>query len=189
MNPVTQELATDLRPSPVATTILVGNPRRASRTLDVACRVAAQLRHDLDAAGLPLTDPGLVDLSLLGPALGDWGTTRPEVGAASRSVCRSRLLLVASPTFKASYAGLLKVFFDQLPRRALAGVVAVPVMTAASVAHAFAVDHCLRPVLVELGAAVPVPGLTVLEAEFDSAEPLRRWSAASTPVLSAVLAG
>lgn len=174
--------------APLAASVLVGNPKAASRTLGVACRVAGYLCDDLRATGLPLADPEAVDLSSLARELADWDAVGPPVEHARQAVCGARLLVVASPTFKAAYSGLLKVFLDGLPRRALDGVVAVPVMTAASPAHAFAVDTCLRPVLVELGATVPVPGLTVLESEFDSLPAaVDRWRASSAPVLAAVL--
>lgn len=177
--------------APVAlpVSVLVGNPRRGSRTLDIATRVGAMLHGDLLDSGVPLGEPGLVDLSAIGPDLARWESSPPAADAATATVCASRLLVVASPTLKASYSGLLKLFLDRLPRRALTGVVCVPVMTAASPAHTFAVDACLRPLLVELGATVPVQGLTVLEADFGALdEAVARWRAAATPILSAVLA-
>ena len=67
--------------------------------------------------------------------------------------------MFASPTYKAAYTGLLKAFLDRYPSEGLAGVTAVPVMTGGSPEHAMAVDSTLRPVLVELGASLPTPGL------------------------------
>ena len=40
----------------------------------------------------------------------------------------SDLLVVASPTYKAAYTGLLKAYFDRFGSGALAGVVAIPLM-------------------------------------------------------------
>ena len=37
-------------------------------------------------------------------------------------------MVVASPTYKATYAGLLKLFLDRLGGESLAGVTAVPLM-------------------------------------------------------------
>ena len=68
------------------------------------------------------------------------------------------LLVVASPTYKATYTGLLKLFLDQIGADDLAGVVTVPVMVGAGAGHALAVETHLRPVLVELGAAMPTQG-------------------------------
>lgn len=64
-------------------------------------------------------------------------------------------MVVASPTYKASYTGMLKAFLDRYGNRSLASVVAVPVMTGAAPQHAMTPDVHLRPLLVELGASVP----------------------------------
>jgi FMN reductase len=85
---------------------------------------------------------------------------------------------------------LLKLFVDQLPRAALDGVVAVPVMTAANPAHRPVVDTHLAPLLVEVGARVPVRGLCVLEAEFSRLErAVSAWAVAAVPDLAAALTG
>jgi FMN reductase len=168
--------------------VLVGNPRGASRTLAVAGQVAAFLVAGLAGRGVAVPPPSTVDLAALGPELAAWESASPHVSAATAAVCDARLLLVASPTFKGSYSGLLKLFLDRLPRQALTGVVAVPLMTAREAAHAHAVDTCLRPVLLELGAAVPTRGLSVLEADFGRVESaVRPWGAAALPVLAALL--
>ena len=76
-------------------------------------------------------------------------------------------LVVASPTYKATYTGLLKAFLDRIGTGALAGAPALPLMVGAGAAHALAVDVHLTPLLLELGARVPARGLYVLEAELD----------------------
>jgi FMN reductase len=177
------------RRATVASAVLVGNPRPGSRTLAVARQVGKLLHEDIRAAGAPLAGGEVVDLAPLAADLAAWECTSPALRAADATVCGSSLLLVASPTFKAAYSGLLKLYLDRLPRHALRGVVVVPLMTAASAAHAFAVDACLRPVLVEMGATVPVSGLTVLESQFGSLDATTgAWRASVAPVLAAVLA-
>lgn len=171
------------------TALLVGNPRPGSRTASIAVRITAMVHSGLRAGGVALADPVVVDVARLGPALLGGGAGAPALARAGADVARARLLVVASPTFKATYTGMLKVFLDQMPRQALAGVVAVPVMTAANPAHTHAADLHLRPVLLELGASVPVAGLTVLEADFGKPDPARRWAATAVPALTALLRG
>jgi FMN reductase len=65
------------------------------------------------------------------------------------------VLVVATPTYKAAYTGLLKAVLDQAPSGWLRGKVVVPLQIAASDKHALAVEVHLRPVLAELGAVVP----------------------------------
>jgi FMN reductase len=74
------------------------------------------------------------------------------------------VLVVATPTYKGSYTGVLKVFLDGLPPRGLAAVVAVPVTVGADRAQAGQSERHLRALLAELGAEVR-PGLAVTESD------------------------
>jgi len=176
----------------VAATLVVGNPRQHSRTLALAHRTTDALRVALTGECLPVAEPDLVDLAWLAPRLfggaGEGRSADGAVGRATALACRPGLLVVVSPTFKGTYTGLLKTFFDLLPMDGLAGAVAVPVMTAGWPQHRFAVDAYLRTLLVELGATVPVRGLSVLEDEFATVESvLAPWVARTVPALAAVL--
>ena len=66
------------------------------------------------------------------------------VATAVKRVQECELLVVASPTFKASYTGVLKCFLDQFPSGGLAGVTAFPVMLGAGPGHAMAPEQMLR---------------------------------------------
>jgi FMN reductase len=153
--------------------VLVGNPKAGSRTLRVATAAA-----DAVAGALGLTgSPQVIDLALLSAALLQ-DSPGPAVQAAVEQVLGADLLLVASPTFKGSYTGLLKVFLDRLPHRALQHATALPLLVMGLPQHALAVEVHLRPLLVELGATVPTPGLAVLESELDELDQvLGRWAA------------
>lgn len=141
--------------SPV--TVLIGHPRAGSRTHLVAERLGADL-----AALRPGGDaPGVIDLAALGHLVlvpGD-----PTVARALDAVCTAELVVVAGPTFKGSYTGLLKAFLDLLPRTGLAGRTVVPVVTAASEVAATRSLGRLAELLTDLSAHV-VPGLAVPEA-------------------------
>jgi FMN reductase len=152
--------------------VVAGNPRPESRTLGVALAAAEALAEKLGLAA----GPGVIDLSVLARRL-----LLPEPSAAiedaTDQVLSADLLLVASPTFKGTYSGLLKVFLDRLPYRGLEDTTALPLLVMNSPLHAPAVDMHLRPLLVELGAEVPAPGLAVLESEIDALEGvLHRWT-------------
>ncbi len=83
---------------------VVGNPKTGSRTRRAADMVAERL------TGTP--PASTVELAELGPALLEWRS--PAVQAAKQVVLAGDLLVVASPVFKATYTGLLKLFLDQL---------------------------------------------------------------------------
>jgi FMN reductase len=140
--------------------VIVGNPRPASRTLAVAASAASAITW---AAGLP-DRPLTIDLCVLARHL-LLPEPSPAVEEALDQVTGADLLLVVSPTYKGTYTGLLKVFLDRLPHRGLETALALPLMLMGVAEHAPAVDTYLTPLLAELGAIVPVPGLAVLESD------------------------
>ena len=128
--------------------VLVGNPRPASRTLQAALALREALASTL---GVPVEGP-VVEAASLAPAV----FTDPDtVRAALETLGQADVLVVATPTYKAAYTGLLKAVLDQAPPGWLRGKVVVPLQIAASDKHALAVEVHLRPVLAELGALVP----------------------------------
>ena len=99
----------------------------------------------------------------------------------------ARVVVVATPTYKASYTGLLKSFLDELPSVALSGVVAVPLMTMGDAKHTLAADVHLRPVLLELGATCPTAALVVVgEAQDAPAATVNAWLEAAGPAIDAL---
>lgn len=141
-------------------TTLVGNPQPASRTLAVAEELASQVAAITDAER-----DETIDLALVAQRIFDFPSD--EIDALIERVARPGILVVATPTYKASYTGLLKSFLDRYGANGLAGVTAIPVFTIGSPAHTLAVEHTLRPLLVELGASVPTRGLAFPTAQFD----------------------
>jgi FMN reductase len=157
------------------TAVVVGNPRAGSRTLASALHLARELTGD----------PELVlDLAVLGGAVLDLRDER--VPRLVEEVASYDVVVVASPTYKASVTGLLKAFLDRFPPAGLRGVVAVPLMLGAGPAHALAVETSLRPVLTELGATVPVGGLYVLDAAHADPTAYTHWLESARPVVHAL---
>jgi FMN reductase len=147
------------------TGVVVGNPKPRSRTYQAALVLATLLTGD---------EPGLlIDLADLGPRLLDGDDE--GVAELVDAVGGLDLLVVASPTYKATYTGLLKLFLDRLPNNALDGVVAVPLMLGAGPGHALAPEAYLRPVLTELGASCPARGLYLLERAHDDPGAFEPW--------------
>jgi FMN reductase len=148
----------------MSTAIVVGNPKANSRTLHAATQVAQRLGQSADV---------LVDVVTLGAGLLSWGDS--AVSEAVSTVAGCDYLICASPTYKASYTGMLKLFLDQFPGGALAGVTAFPVMLGAGPHHAMAPELLLKPVLVELGASCPTRALYILDSEWESSAALDEW--------------
>jgi FMN reductase len=143
--------------------VVVGNPKPQSRTLAVATAVAqrasARLGGDVTVE---------IDLALFADEMFKWPSE--QMAQLNDSVASSDLVIVASPTYKATYTGLLKAFLDRYPSNGLNGVTAIPVMTGASHLHAMSIDTALRPLLVELGASVPTRGLYFVMSQMTELE-------------------
>jgi FMN reductase len=141
-------------------TAVVGNPRVGSRTLTAALECA---RRIADAIRAPRVES--FDLAELGSALLEWNDGK--VTRVRDTMRTSTVLVVASPTYKATYTGILKLLFDQIGADELLGTVAVPLMVGGAPNHALAVDTHLRPLLVEVGCSCPTGGLYVLESDLE----------------------
>jgi len=165
--------------------VVTGNPKPGSRTHGVALAVAGAVSAGL---GAPASGPHLVvDLSEHAPSLFD--PSAAELSRLTAEVAAADIVVFASPTYKASYTGLLKAFLDRYGSDGLAGTIAVPVMTGGWAAHSLAVEVHLRPVLVELGATIPARGLYVTEPEFGELDVVvARWAAAAIPLIRGALA-
>ena len=155
-----------------AIVVVSGNPRPGSRTLTLATAVGSAI-----AAAAGAGDPSVVDVGALGVGLLNPGD--PGTAAALTLVREADLLVVATPTYKGSYTGILKVLLDQLPSGALTGKLAVPVVTAGVAPQAAAAEALLRQLLSELGAEVAEPGLPVVEAELSESAAVADKYAAS----------
>jgi FMN reductase len=134
--------------------VVVGNPKPRSRT----ARIATQLVEALLPAGS--FELSVIDLADHAHQIFDWPSE--DMSALNDKVAQGDLLIAGSPTYKATYTGLLKAFFDRYPNLGLRGVVAIPVMTGNDPRHAMALEMGLRPLLIELGALVPTQSLYFL---------------------------
>jgi FMN reductase len=158
--------------------VVTGNPKPLSRTRDVALAIAEAID--------PVADRVVIDLAGHAARLFDWNDA--ELVSLTAAVAAADVAIFASPTYKASYTGMLKAFLDRYGPSGLAGVTAVPVMTGGWPGHLLAVEVHLRPVLVELGASVPARGVYVTESDLASKETLdtavRKWAGAGVPLVA-----
>jgi FMN reductase len=158
----------------VITTVVAGNPKPLSRTLAAGVKLA-----ELITGAEP---NNVIDVIALGPGLLGWGD--PSVADAVATVKASDLIIFASPTYKGSYTGVLKLFLDQFETATgLAASVAVPLMLGAGPAHALAPELLLKPVLVEIGATVPCQGIYLLDGTADEPASSAMWRDRWTPEL------
>jgi FMN reductase len=145
--------------------IVVGNPKPRSRTFHAAHLVAEKLTGRAPDLAVDLVD--------LGPGLLDW--TDAAVAQAVTDIQAAELVVVASPTYKATYTGLLKLFLDRFPAGSLASVTVVPLMLGGDWRHSLAPEAFLKPVLAELGASTPTRGLFLLDSDYAESAALAGW--------------
>jgi len=113
----------------------------------------------------------LVDLATL-PADALLGrATAPALIAALETATRAQIIVAGTPVYRATYSGLLKVFFDLLPQDSLIGKVGVPIVTGHGAAHSLSVDHGMRPLFASLGATVVASGVYATSAQFPDGKP------------------
>ena len=166
-----------------AVVTLVGNPKPGSRTLTAAGTLADALAETFDGARRTVIDLADIADGLLAP----WRLSDPAAQAAA-DVKVADLLVIATPTYKASFTGLLKLFFDVLPAGSLASTVVVPLTVSGAPAHRHLADLQLRPVLSELGAVVPAPTLLLGESELPELPDLvRDYVSRHGPVIAAAV--
>ena len=113
----------------------------------------------------------LVDLAAL-PADALLGRgTAPAVTGAIEATTRARIVVAGTPVYRATYSGLLKVFFDLLPQDGLIGKIGVPLVTGHAAAHSLSVDHGMRPLFASLGATVVASGVYATSTQFQDGKP------------------
>ena len=122
----------------------------------------------LESAGAATT---LIDLAQL-PADELLGRRAPDgVAGALAAVAAAQVIVVGTPVYRATYSGLLKVFFDLLPQDSLVGKIGLPIMTGHGAGHTLALDHGLRPLFASLGATVVPSGVYGTNDQFQDGGP------------------
>lgn len=148
----------------VKVAVVVGNPKPQSRTLRVATTL---VEHLLDPGSFETT---VIDLADHESEIFSWPSEK--MASLNALVAESDLAVFASPTYKATYTGLLKAFLDRYPANGLAGVVGLPVLTGADLTHSMGPTVNLAPLLAELGAIVPGRGFYFVSSQMDRLDEL-----------------
>ena len=134
--------------TPPLAVAISGSPRSPSRSktlAELALNLLAERGYDtrlIDLATLPAD-------ALLARA------SSPEIDEAIAAVGEARIVIAATPTYRALYTGLLKCFFDLMPQGHLAGKLCIGLQTGIAREHALSPEYGLRPLFTSLDG-VPV---------------------------------
>ena len=143
-------------------TIVVANPKTQSRTRAIAEMLVKKL------IGQSGSDPDVIELAEHQQDLFAWPSAKMD--DLIERVAHSDLVVFATPTYKASYTGLMKCFLDRYQANGLQGTLAIGLMTGGGEAHSLAPNTTLVPLLLELGASVLGRGIYFNIQHFDQAE-------------------
>jgi FMN reductase len=151
-----------------ATTIkaigISGSPAARSKSRTLLERALAALAE----RGASTT---LIDLAAL-PADALLGRRRSsEVDEALARVADATIVVASTPVYRATYSGLLKVFFDLLPLNGLVDKTGIAIATGGSPAHQLVIDHGLRPLFASVGAVTTPTGIYGTDSGFDHGSP------------------
>ena len=139
--------------------LIAGSPSAPSRSTALLEAVGERL------AGRGARIDRLVIRDLPAQALLQAEWSHPAIERAIARVAQARVVVVATPVYKAAYSGVLKVFLDLLAQNALQGKTVLPLATGGSPHHMLALDYALRPVLQSLGAKSILPGIYATDSQ------------------------
>lgn len=151
-------------PSPLIV-VLCGNNHRPSKSRALGEEIAERLDASM-ACNVAVYD--LVDL---GPAFGACASLDdlgPEARAVFDAVAASDALVVSSPTYKGSYPGIFKHFFDLLDPSVLENRPVLIAATGGGQRHALMVEHQMRPLFGFFMALVAPTAIYASDIDFDN---------------------
>lgn len=135
------------------------------------------------------------DLADIGPSLGSaiWARDLDAQGKdALDRILEADVLVVGSPTYKGSYTGLFKHFFDLVDPGALRGKPIVLTATGGGDRHALVVEHQLRPLFGFFEALTLPTAVYATDRDFADgvlvSDPIRRRAAQAVDEVGSVLA-
>lgn len=139
---------------PITVVVVSAGMSDASSTRLLADRLAEAARDSLVGVPVQIMD---VDVRPLAHAITDHlltGFPAPQLRAALETVTGADALIAATPTFKASYSGLFKSFFDLFEEGALENLPVLVAATGGTARHSLMLDTAMRPLFAYLKALV-----------------------------------
>lgn len=139
---------------PLTLAVVSAGMSDASSTGMLADRLAEATREAL--GGVPVRIER-VELRPLAHAVTDHlltGFPAPQLRTALATVTGADALIAATPTFKASYSGLFKSFFDLVEEGALEDLPVLVAATGGTARHSLMLDAAMRPLFAHLKALV-----------------------------------
>ncbi len=138
----------------------LSKPSRTRALVDAAVERAAD-RYGLEGV--------VYDLEAFAPSLGTavrLADLAPDARAAVETLLTADALVLASPVYKGSYAGLFKHLIDLLDPLSLVGTPVLLGATGGGPRHALVIEHQLRPLLGFFEAQTLATGIYAADTDF-----------------------
>jgi FMN reductase len=148
---------------PIRAVAISGSPRAPSKS-----KMLAELM--LSALASETCETQMIDVAELPAEALVARTPASEVDSAIEAIGGARIVIAATPTYRALYTGVLKAFFDLMPQAHLRGKICIPIQTGASMAHFLAIEYGLRPLFTSL-EGVPIAGVYATDEQFENGRP------------------
>ena len=139
--------------------LIAGSPTSPSRSSALLDAVGQRL----EGRGARIERIAVRDLPAQPLLHADW--SHPAVERVIAQVAEARVVVIATPVYKAAYSGVLKVLLDLLAQDALKGKTVLPLATGGSPHHMLALDYALRPLLQALAARQILPGVYATDSQ------------------------
>ena len=140
-----------------------GNVARPSKTKAFVDHIVGQVAAGIGAGSASF------DIEDIGPSLGR-ARRVGDLDAGARGlverISSATVLVAASPTYKGSYTGLFKHFFDLLDPALLKGKPVILAATGGGERHALIVEHQLRPLFGFFEALTMPTGIYASDKDF-----------------------
>lgn len=150
-------------------TVISAGLSNPSTTRSVADQISAAVTTAVTARGESL-EVNVVEVKNLAVdlahAMTTGGISSAALDRAKQQVSDADGIVVVTPVFKASYTGLLKMFFDVLDTEALNAMPTIIAATAGTARHSLVLDHALRPLLTYMRAVVVPTGIFAATDDF-----------------------
>jgi FMN reductase len=128
---------------------ILGSPFPSSSSEKIARDIQSKMNElewetsVIDLSGLPAND-----------LLMRSSTPSLEYKQSIEKIQASKLIIIASPTYRATYTGLLKTFLDTLPQDSFNNKYSLLIQTGGSPEHSLSLEHGLIPLARSLGSKI-----------------------------------
>ena len=143
---------------------ILGSPSNSSRT----ARLIEHAARRLQPAGIHVDSVSVYDFPADDLLYGNFAA--PAVQALQQRVAAAQGVIIATPVYKAAYAGALKVLLDLIPEGGFAGKPVLPLASGGSPGHLLAVDYAIKPVLAALKASEIHQGVFAVDSQIGRGE-------------------